>query len=65
MENTKYSVSLLATSGLWLESPFSSNSISAWIVYGHTRIVGYISVYDAGYIGVRPAIEVSKSDISY
>ena len=66
MENTKYSNSSLATHSSWLETPHSSNSRVAWYVYGNTRRVYYYSVYNqAGTIGVRPAIEVLKSNISY
>ncbi len=65
MENTKYSSSSLKTYGVWLESPFASDSSLAWRVYANTRNVSYNSVDNVLYTGVRPAIEVLKSNISY
>lgn len=65
MENTKYSSSSLKTYGEWLESPHASRSISAWIVHAYGRNVYYDSVDHATSRGVRPAIEVLKSNISY
>ncbi len=65
MENTKYSSSTLATYGGWLETPISSRSNSAWFVFGNSRIVGYNTVSTTSSLGVRPAIEVLKSNISY
>ena len=65
MENTKYSASSLKTYGGWLESPNASNSNSAWGVYANARNVGYSYVDTVNYHGVRPAIEVAKTDIEY
>ena len=65
MENTKYSSSSLKTNGVWLESPHASNSSYAWYVFAFYRNVGYGGVAHAGSWGVRPAIEVLKSNISY
>lgn len=65
MENTKYSSSSLKTYGGWLESPFASRSDCAWFVNAYNRNVDYSTVGNAGYGGVRPAIEVLKSNISY
>ena len=65
MENTKYSSSSLKTSGEWLESPFASYSNFAWCVHAYTRVAGSITVNNPGNNGVRPAIEVLKSNISY
>ena len=64
MENTKYSSSSLKTYGVWLESPGASYSHPAWGVFANYRYVILNNVnYDFG--GVRPAIEVLKSNISY
>lgn len=65
MENTKYSSSSLGTYGYWLETPWASYSHFVWSVNGNYRRVNYTSAYNAGGFGVRPAIEVLKSDISY
>ena len=65
MENTKYSSSSLKTSGGWLESPSASNSSIAWLVHASDRSVRSGTVYYARATGVRPAIEVLKSNISY
>ena len=65
MENTKYSSSSLGTSGEWLESPYSSSSNLACNVSASDRRVGGSTVYFNSYYGVRPAIEVAKTDIEY
>ncbi len=65
MENTKYSNSSLKTYGSWLETPTSSDSRSAWNVFGSIRGVNDSIVGTSSLDGVRPAIEVLKSDISY
>ena len=66
MENTKYSNASNKAYGEWLESPRAADSRYVWNVYGYYRYVSN-SYYatDADFYGVRPAIEVSKSDISY
>ena len=64
MENTKYSSSTLATSGPWLETPNASYSNCACLVYGNFRSVDAFAVNNTN-LGVRPAIEVLKSNISY
>ena len=64
IENTHYSNSSL-TYGYWLETPRSSQSSYAWYVYGQTRNVNIHYTNNASYYGVRPAIEVLKSEISY
>ena len=64
-ENTKYSDSGNKTYGEWLESSRTSRSTEVWDVDGRYL---YVSRDDANYaasIGVRPAIEVKKTDISY
>ena len=65
MENTKYSSWGLTTYGGWLESPDASFSGRAWYVYASIRDVYSFDVNYAGRYGVRPAIEVLKSNISY
>ena len=65
MENTQYSSSSLKTYGEWLESPRASYSYNAWRVYASTRYVSHSTVTNTGDYGVRPAIEVLKSNISY
>ena len=65
MENTKYSSSSLKTYGGWLESPNASNSNNAWSVYAYNRNVSIDIAGDANDDGVRPAIEVSKTNIDY
>ena len=64
MENTKYSSSSLKTYGEWLESPDASNAYYAWFVSAITRSVNTHAVSNPAY-GVRPAIEVSKTNIDY
>ena len=64
IENTKYSSSSL-TYGYWLENARSDNSTVAWIVRGYGRYVSSYTVSFADVSGVRPAIEVSKTNIEY
>ena len=65
MENTRYSSISLKTHGGWLESPNAASSSNAWFVYAYYRTVSNYAASDTGYRGVRPAIEVLKSNISY
>ena len=65
MENTKYSNASNKAYGEWLESPRAATSNSVWIVTGIRRNVNNNNAYNAASNGVRPAIEVLKSDISY
>ena len=66
MENTIYSSSSLKTYGVWLESPSASESNYAWHVHAVARYVSNSNyVANARGIGVRPAIEVSKTNIDY
>ena len=64
MENTNYSSSSLKTYGVWLESPCEYASYGAWRVYVSYGEVG-IDLDVTNGNGVRPAIEVLKSNISY
>ena len=61
MENTAYSSTTLLQ-GYWLETP-SYDSSCAWNVSNNSRAVFYFAVW-AKY-GVRPVIEVSKTQIDY
>ena len=65
MENSKYSNVSIRNWGYWLENPRSGSSAGAWIVDGHHRLVNNPAVSNAGDYGVRPAIEVLKSNIEY
>ena len=65
MENTKYSNASIRNYGYWLENARSGNSVEAWHVGGYSRDVGSHAVSNAVGYGVRPAIEVLKSNIEY
>ena len=65
LENTKFSNNDNIVYAFWLESPASSLSNQNWNINGRIRALGYnISDY-VGFISVRPAIEVSKTNIDY
>ena len=65
MENTKYSNENNLTFGEWLESPHASYSYRGWYVNGDYRNVSHGGVQRDGSYGVRPAIEVAKTNIDY
>ena len=65
MENTKYSNSSNKAYGEWLESPHTANYYVVWGVYVDNRSVSGSNANTADSYGVRPAIEVLKSDILY
>ena len=65
MENTKYSNASIGNFGYWLENPHTGSPFFAWTVLGNYRYVFGDDVSDAGVAGVRPAIEVLKSNIEY
>ena len=65
MENLGQYKEISGTSGYWLETPQSSNSLFVWYVHGYYRIVNYNYVSGTTHWGVRPAITVLKSNISY
>ena len=66
MENTKYSSEKTGTYGEWLETPYASHYLYTWFVDIRSRYVYYYGSVDFnGYIGVRPAIEVAKTNIEY
>ena len=64
LENTKFASNSNASYLWWLENARSDNSTSAWGVSG-ARYVGSNTVSSVGGNGVRPAIEVSKTNIEY
>ena len=64
-ENTKYSNDSNAAWTWWIENPHSGNSDIAWDVCGRNRFVNDDTVSNARVHGVRPAIEVLKSNIEY
>ena len=65
LENTKFASNSNSAWAWWLENARSDDSTVAWYVHGSNRHVSHSTVSYAGGIGVRPAIEVLKSDISY
>lgn len=65
MENTKYSNANSRSYGEWLETPDSFSSIYIFRVNGYTRRVSASNADSAINLGVRPAIEVQKTNISY
>ena len=65
LENTKYSNASIRNYGYWLENARSDSSANIWFVNGNNRRVGNDAVNYASADGVRPAIEVSKSNIEY
>ena len=65
MENTKYSNASIRNYGYWLENARSGYSDYAWYVSGNSRHVSSSTVSNAGDLGVRPVIEVLKSNIEY
>ena len=66
MENTIYSDHLIGASGYWIETPIASSSNRVWVVLGFYRHVnGDREASYTGYYGVRPVIEVLKTDIEY
>ena len=65
LENTKFSSSSNPAWAWWVENPRSGYPDYAWNVSGGNRIVGDGPVSNAGDYGVRPAIEVSKTNMEY
>ena len=65
MENTRYSKSSYKNAE-WLETPYSSYTNRIWVVLGDGRLVSNnSSANDTNNFGVRPAIEILKSNILY
>ena len=65
MENTNYSNASIRNYGYWLENAHSVDSALALSVDGQLRDVDNDTALYAGDNGVRPAIEVLKSNIEY
>ena len=65
MENTKYSNESNKAYGEWLESPRANSYSNVWRVHCTSRCVSNIIANYTSHSGVRPAIEVPKSNISY
>ena len=64
-ENTKYSNASNSAYGEWLEAPRTNNSDFSWYIVGDHRNVNYTNTYNSDSLGVRPAIEVAKTNIHY
>ena len=64
LENTKYSSSSRENWGYWLENALSNSSSLVWVISSHYRNGSDFLAYSGGH-GVRPAIEVPKSNIEY
>ena len=65
MENTGYSNSSLAANKVWLETPTAPTTNTVWCVNPSDRSVSKINAYNPSKNGVRPAIEILKSNILY
>ena len=65
LENTRFSDGNNAAWALWLENVRLDTSTNAWYVHGNSRLVSHYSVSFADGFGVRPAIEVSKTNMEY
>ena len=63
LENTRFASDKSNAWVWWLENPLSDLFTDAWRVSGSYRNIGKISASDDH--GVRPAIEVSKTNIEY
>ena len=64
-ENTNFSSNDNVSWGWRMENPRSDNSENAWIAHSVARYISHHIVSDTSAIGVRPAIEVSKTNIEY
>ena len=64
IENTKFSNADFADSW-WIENSYFNDSIHAWLISGFTRNINIYNVQHDKDFGVRPAIEVSKTNIDY
>ena len=63
-ENTKFSNNSL-TEANWLESSYSYKSSNAWYFVAYDRFVNAAPFSVLSQLGVRPVIEVSKTNIEY
>ena len=65
-ENTKYAKNQNSLTAWWLENAHASNSSDAYIINSLGKSIATRYVTDtSAYVGVRPAIEVQKTNISY
>ena len=65
IENTKFASNSNPAWAWWLENALSYDSAYAWNVNGNDRFVYRTTVSNTDDHGVRPAIEVSKTNIEY
>ena len=65
LENTKFASNSNSILAWWLENARSVDFTDTWIVYGIRRHVTAHIVSDTGGYGVRPTIEVSKTNMEY
>ena len=65
IENTKYADGIFGSYGIWLETTLEYNDISVWRVHGINRYISSWHSDAADQFGVRPAIDVLKTDILY
>ena len=66
LENTKYANNKLGTLGQWLETPYESSATVIWSLGSTTRTMNTgVAASRIDTRGVRPVIEVLKSDISF
>ena len=64
MEGTKFSNNSLEINGTWLDKPREPDSSITYRVYAYYRYLNYHYANVTSY-GVRPTIEILKSEISY
>ena len=65
LENTKYANDASSIYGHWLETSYSSGGFTSWILNGSYSSMITSGVSTTGNFGVRPVIEVPKSNILY
>lgn len=65
LENTSYESNNIENSGYWLENALSSDAGGVWTIYSANVYIDNYYVSYIGDFGVRPAIEVSKTNIEY
>ena len=65
LENTSYESNNIVNSGYWLENALSSDAGGVWTIYSANVYIDNYYVSYTGDFGVRPAIEVSKTNIEY
>ena len=65
LENTKFSNLSNSVWAYMLENPNMGNSNDIWYIFSHRRYVGVSPVSYISGFAVRPAIEVSKTNIEY